>query len=146
MIIGKIHEELYFGKCPWQSNEHEEWFECFKRIIRIGHQEGTLFTESFYKEIAWRLGYSNNNNIEFFSAIGSPLDLFHGIDGFVVVWLDEKKCNAKIVTLDITLKGEKDVLKSDFLITPPALNNTTLLIESIVLFLKTSERILYSYY
>ncbi len=145
--VGKIYERSFFGKCPWQSEDYESWWECVRRIIKTGDQPGTDFTKIFCKEIAWRLGYNDNDNvIEFFSAVDSPLDRYHGIDGFVVMWLSEEHDNAKIVTLDITLKPEKDY-KSDFLITPQVLGKIHLLITNIVLGLrKSKKRVFYNDY
>jgi len=48
-------------------------------------------------------------NIRLYSSIGTPLDYWHGVDGFF-------ELEKSIVTFDLTTLEDKDVLKADVLI------------------------------
>ncbi len=62
----------------------------------------------------------NEDNVKFFSAVGMPLDIFHGVDAFVEV-LDAKN-NAYRVTLDETTNPRKlaEGHKANLVFAPPA--------------------------
>jgi len=127
--IGKIHEELYFGKCPLKCNgEYMQWWECVGKIVKKGEPEKNKFTRYLCEKISFT---AKTKNVSFFSSINSPLDLYHGIDGFIIIWKNWKHINGRITTLDITLRESKPEFKSDFLVTPKDLLNINLLVKEI---------------
>jgi len=62
------------------------------------------FANDLHATVAEKLGIEDLRNIKFFTAIGSPLDHFHGIDAFFKIQLNEKQI---IVTLDVTMNPNK---------------------------------------
>jgi hypothetical protein len=57
---------------------------------------------------------SMSDSLEFYSAVGTPLDVFHGVDA----WIQIKGVNGRVayVTMDATLDKSKDEYKSDIII------------------------------
>ncbi|MBI2483185.1 hypothetical protein HYV74_03345 [Candidatus Uhrbacteria bacterium] len=47
------------------------------------------------------------DRVRAYTAVGSPLDIFHGIDAFIE-YQDQKTENVRRITLDLTLKEHKD--------------------------------------
>jgi len=54
------------------------------------------------------------NRIRFYSALGTALDIFHGIDGWIELQLDEGP--PILVTLDVTLNTKKSEHKADIIV------------------------------
>ena len=75
------------------------------------HQPSTLsrsrVVTKLRNSIAERLSDSTTP-VKFFTAVGTPLDVYHGVDGFF-------EQGSRIVTCDISLR-EKEVIKADVLI------------------------------
>ena len=54
------------------------------------------------------------SRVELYTAVGSPLDRYHGVDGWVVY-------GSKRVTFDVTLNPHKDSYKADVIVRPTQL-------------------------
>ncbi len=54
------------------------------------------------------------DRIRFYSAVGSPLDIFHGVDGWIEFVPD--KGSPSMVTIDVTLNPEKLTHKADIIV------------------------------
>lgn len=54
------------------------------------------------------------DRVRFFSAVGTPLDVFHGIDGWIEFVPDQGP--PRIVTLDVTLDPGKEEHKADIIV------------------------------
>lgn len=60
--------------------------------------------------VADRLGIEDYAMLKLYTAIGSPMDRFHGVDGFF-------EFMGQIVTIDLTINSRKDYYKADVIIT-----------------------------
>ena len=54
------------------------------------------------------------DRIRFYSAVGTVLDIYHGVDGWIELQLDEEP--AILVTLDVTLNKQKTDHKADIIV------------------------------
>lgn len=60
-------------------------------------------------QVAQKLGLDDVNELKFYSAIGSPLDFFYGIDAFFEI-------GDSTFTLDLSINPHKEVAKADMVI------------------------------
>lgn len=103
---GREFEKTIFGKCLWEK----DWLiytpkrECVQEIIKKGESETPtiLFIKKFVQKRLKR-------KVKVYSSLKSPLDLWHGIDGFFI-------CGKHIITIDATLNREKTKKKTDLFI------------------------------
>lgn len=75
------------------------------------------FANDLHTTVAERLGLADYSQLGFFTALGSHLDFFHGVDAFFE--LRPEKGRKIEVTLDITKNPLKDVGRADVLISMP---------------------------
>jgi hypothetical protein len=67
------------------------------------------FPKDLRLAIAEQLGLESDeemNRLKYYTAVGSPLDLFHGVDAFIVLEGKNPGDPFKMVTFDVTLKSE----------------------------------------
>jgi len=64
----------------------------------------------FHALVCEELGAKDYSLVKCFTAVGSPLDIFHGVDSFVE--LD----GGAVVTIDLTTNSKKDVHKADIIL------------------------------
>ena len=62
------------------------------------------------------LGVECYSEVRFYSALGTPLDLFHGVD----CWIEVR---GRVVTIDLTANGHKDYHKADVVVHPEDLED-----------------------
>ena len=80
------------------------------------------FANDLRVQIADKLGLATFEELErlkYYTAIGSPLDFFHGVDAFVVLEGEHSSDPKKIVTFDFTLRteaGAKENAKANVII------------------------------
>ncbi len=67
--------------------------------------------EDLHCQVALALGLEDFSELSFLSALGSPLDFFHGVDG-LFEW------QGRVVTVDLTTNPHKDSYKADFILRP----------------------------
>ncbi len=67
------------------------------------------FASELRKAVAKELRLSDSRELKFYTAVGSPLDYFHGIDCFFCF-------EGKIVTIDLTINPTKQVAKADLVV------------------------------
>lgn len=130
--IGKIHEQLYLGTCRWKMDEniHHDWWTCVKEITKFRQQTGTFFTKQLTTQISQIL-MTDKSRVVLYSCLRTPMDTFHGVDAFIVWWGSGRQESGRIVTLDITLKNEKEY-RTDVLIPPQKLCNFRGLVQEVV--------------
>jgi len=86
----------------------------FRKSMRVvmAHQPwdpsdpGTRFTNDLHASVALALGLEEWSELKFFTAIGSQLDWFHGVDCFFSL-------RGEIVTIDVTIDPRKLTAKAD---------------------------------
>lgn len=128
---GGIYEELIFGR-PNIPPDHEILKEArgngylpfakAMKLVKEGQKGNPSdperpFANDLHAIIAEELGLSDYSKLNFFSAVGTALDHFHGVDGFFVY---NSQYGPIVVTLDVTLDPEKkeENYKADFVIGP----------------------------
>ncbi len=67
------------------------------------------FASDLHASVALALGLDDWSGLEFYTAVGSPLDFFHGVDCFFCF-------KGKIVTIDLTINSSKQVAKADLVV------------------------------
>ena len=71
----------------------------------------TVVTKKLFQSVRRHLRNKRDQRLlEFYVAIGSALDVYHGIDMFFQI-------RSRIVTLDLTRRASKEDAKADFLLT-----------------------------
>lgn len=132
---GKLYEHFLFGDITAGKN-HERYVQAIKKCVRhpygeqgssgyISYQEALCvareahrenpqrpqrkFMKDLYLRLTERVDASllGNGVLEIYSAVGSPLDHFHGVDAFVEFRLLKNVGEPKLVTLDASLRGEE---------------------------------------
>lgn len=141
---GKIHERVYLGGCRWNApKEFVSWWQCVKEITTFRQQTGTLFTKELTTQISQIL-MTGKGNVVLYSSLDTPMDVFHGVDCFIIWWGSGRQESGRIVTMDLTLREEKSY-KADVLITPQKLGNFRELVQEVVGHLtKNPPRIFYN--
>lgn len=117
---GMVEKEL-FGQSGYESTEHLD-FSDYKYITR-GTSFNVLkgmqpfeptdpepdFANTVHYYVYEGLGL-DAENVKFYTAVKSPLDKFHGIDGWFEI---DKDGRLRRVTVDITMNDHKDEYKAD---------------------------------
>ncbi len=117
---GGIAEKELIGSSGFEKNkEHFEYiprrqaFEVVKSMQKFDSTDPDPdFANAVHALIFEELGLSAEN-LHFYSAVGSPLDLFHGVDA----WFELD--NGKRVTIDLTMNPNKDEYKADIVFLVP---------------------------
>ncbi|MBU0612384.1 hypothetical protein KKB10_00045 [Patescibacteria group bacterium] len=117
--------QLERGKHARAQIEYQPYQQAIK-TVREG-QPGdpsdpeARFANDLHATIAEILKLENYSQLKFFTAVGSTLDRFHGVDGFFELQADPSSSESTIiVTLDITMNPQKgDQYKADHIIEIP---------------------------
>jgi hypothetical protein len=68
------------------------------------------FANDLHAKVAEKLGIDNYENVRFYTAVGTYIDLANGVDAFMEIDKDGKTV---FVTLDVTINSKKDSHKAD---------------------------------
>jgi len=127
-ITGHIFEEELFGTVgPIEWDGRYIPYDKSLHMVIDNQPEGTDPTEpdkeparDLHAQIAIALGLEDFSELKFFTAVGSPLDRYHGVDAFI-------KFKGVVVTFDATLDKRKkegtDGAKADFALTEDDVND-----------------------
>ncbi|MFZ2523396.1 MAG: hypothetical protein WAW92_03355 [Minisyncoccia bacterium] len=117
---GKISETELFGNLKFEKGK--EQFEYIPRRAAFDavremqpfdpSDPGPDFANAVHALIFEKLEI-DADELKYYTAVGSPLDVYHGIDA----WFEYK---GKIVTIDSTLRPDKDEHKADIVFHPPS--------------------------
>ena len=111
--------EVAFGICRWQSDDYMGYDLAMDRVREsqpwLPSSPTTELAKRLHKSVWLQLnrrfrGGVGENAVGVYTAIGSPLDLFHKADGFVVARLvtDESAwLRELVVTFDLTTNPSK---------------------------------------
>src|SRR6185369_4444565 len=69
--------------------------------------------------IAEKLGLDDFSELKLYTAVGSPLDFWHGIDGFF-------EFRGHVLTIDLTVNSHKDSGKANMIVHPDDLDHLEL--------------------
>ncbi|MEK7621833.1 MAG: hypothetical protein AAB415_01510 [Patescibacteria group bacterium] len=114
---GHLFEEevLGTGWASWDLRNYVPFDEALT-LVR-SHQNWnpsdptTRRANDLHAEVALALELENWQELCFFSALKSPLDFFHGVDGFF-------EFRGRVVTIDLTTNPHKDRAKARFVLHP----------------------------
>lgn len=107
MYTGRLFEIDVLGECNWREEEYVPFWKCV-RIVKH-HQPSRLGPdgERLQQMVSQILG----SPVRFYTAIGSPLDHYHGVDGFF-------EHGRAVVTIDLTTNPNKLEYKADIVLFP----------------------------
>ena len=111
---GHLFEQEVLGPCRLSWNGDYTPFRESLRLVEKGQSGDPSDPESptmndLHALIAIALEIEDWSELRFYTALGSPLDQWHGIDGFFVF-------RGKRVTIDLTINPEKDGTKADLVV------------------------------
>ncbi len=112
---GRLFEEEVLLKC------HFSWkgYIPFRESVRLVEANqpwnpadpSTRGASDLHTQVAMALELENWDELRLFSALRTPLDIFHGVDAFF-------EWQGRVVTLDLTCNQKKDGYKADLMIRP----------------------------
>lgn len=115
---GRLFEEEVLEIClfRWEQGQAYVPFRKSMRLVMMCQpwdpsDPSTRAGNDLHCQVAMALGLEEWAELRFFSALGSPLDRWHGIDG-LFEW------RGKVVTIDLTCDHGKEVYKADVIIHP----------------------------
>lgn len=112
---GRLFEEEVLGKCRGEWSGYMSWKDSL--VYAANHQPkgwdpsdpSLKDANDFHALVAMELGIESWDELRLFSSVHTPLDWYHGVDGFFVF-------KGKVVTIDVTLNPNKDEAKADFVV------------------------------
>lgn len=114
---GRLFEEEVLGALhiTWSRGRFVPFVEAL-RLAQINQSwdpsdPNLRVANDLHAEVALALGLDDWRELRLFSAVNSPLDFFHGVDG----WFEFR---GRVVTMDVTTNPHKLSAKADFIIRP----------------------------
>lgn len=111
---GRLFEEEVVGKCLWASADYVPYRKAMTMVKQS--QPGnpadppSPAMNDFHALVCEELGAKDYSAVKCYTAVGSPLDRFHGIDSFVEL------NGGAVVTIDLTTNRKKDEHKADIIL------------------------------
>lgn len=114
MYTGRLLEIEFFGPCLWEwGPEYMPYRKAMARVKGSQPWDPTdpqpRMANDLHAYVCIAIGLKDWSEVALYTAVGSPLDFFHGIDGFF-------EFHGKVVTLDVTADPHKDEHKADVII------------------------------
>jgi hypothetical protein len=112
---GRIYEEELLGRCfvrwgGYMSFQHSVRLVMENQPVGWNPERPRGVAGELHRAIADELYIrGQHGTLRLFSAVGTPLDRYHGADGFFVF-------RGKMVTLDVTINSCKDEGRADFVL------------------------------
>ena len=113
---GRVYEKRFFGRL---GAVHRPKFVArrtsFCKTVGLYKQKGwdteprTVYAKALLAEVRTHFTRSLASKIGLYCSLGTPLDYWHGIDGFI-------ELERSIVTLDLTTREDKMEVKADILV------------------------------
>ncbi len=117
---GTLFEEEVLGCCTVRDRGYLTWDAALRAVLTHQPERRTTTVVALERRVQERVGLP----VQLFTALRSPMDRFHGTDGFFYF-------KGLVVTFDLTCNPHKDCCKADLLITPDDLADLPLLGERI---------------
>lgn len=109
---GHLFEHQVLGPCLWQEDGYLPFKKALEQVKRSQsgepHRPSSRIARTLHRQVALALGVGEWNELSFYTAVGSPLDYYHGIDAF----LEWQGC---MVTIDVTMNPDKTSGKADLI-------------------------------
>ncbi len=109
---GHLFEERVIGKCSvsWDG------YVSYREALSLARENQPPLRTPTVAKIARTLREELGDSARVCTAVGTPLDIFHGVDGFV-------EFKGVVVTFDLTKNPHKDSGKADIIISPDDLSD-----------------------
>ena len=116
---GHLAEGEIFERCPG-SWDAKTYFDFPKSVEYVKNNQPADWRVSdpkprlagdLFANVAEKLDLDDWEDLKLYTAVGTPLDLFHGTDAFF-------EYEGTIVTIDLTINDKKQQHKADFVINP----------------------------
>lgn len=116
---GKLLEEEIFGRCggSWDGKTFFKFSDSVEYAKNNQPSSWRLsdpeprFAGDLFATVAQGLGLDDWSELKLYGAVGTPLDIFYGVDAFF-------EYEGEIITIDVTLNKNKEVYKADFVVNP----------------------------
>ncbi len=114
---GRLFEEEVLGTLhiSWSRENYVPFDRAV--ALAIAHQNwnpsdpSSRLANDLHSEVALSLGLEDWQELHLFSSVNSPLDYFHGVDGFF-------EFRGRVVTFDVTTNCHKLSAKANFVLHP----------------------------
>ncbi len=110
---GRLFEEEVVRRCLWVCADYVPFRKAMAMVKRFQPWDPTdpssPAVNDFHALVCLELGVEDYSVVKFYTAVGSPLDRFHGIDSFI-------EWNGVVVTFDLTINSKKDEYKADIIL------------------------------
>lgn len=125
---GHLFEREVVGQCLALSDgSYVSYRQAEQMVLRSQPWDpsdpGTRVGNDLHAQIALALGIDDWSRLGLFTAIGSPLDQFHGVDAIIVLRTDR---GCKKVTVDLTTNPTKGEYKATITIEPHQLESANM--------------------
>lgn len=106
---GHLFEEEVLGACKvrWDRKRYYSYRLCVEATKKCQPKQTRHQVVSLETTVSSELGQP----VKFFTAVGTPMDVLHGVDGFF-------ECEGMLVTIDLTLNPHKTSHKADIVFNP----------------------------
>jgi hypothetical protein len=112
---GDVFQTEVLGRCKAPFKGHMQWREAAEQVRKHQPAKKTQIVEALEREFE-----QNGLPVVFYTAVGSALDYFHGVDGYF-------EFRGVVVTIDVTINSEKTSAKADLVVHPDDLKNIRVL-------------------
>jgi len=102
---GHLFEEEVVGRCRVIHRGYMRWRDAAKLARESQPARKTPTAARLEREVSQQFGKA----VQFFTAVGTPLDFFHGVDGFF-------EFEGFVVTIDLTMNPHKETGKAHMVI------------------------------
>lgn len=116
-VTGHLFEIEILGECTAHWNGYLKWNQAKKFAMENQPWSDPTnptcpIAKTFRRDVvkAMNLPKERQEHVRFFTAVHTPFDTFHGVDG----WMEFE---GTVVTIDVTMNPHKDWCKADVLIT-----------------------------
>ena len=112
---GRLFEEEVLGHCGGSWSGYMTYHQSLDFVknnqIWDPTDPSSRTANDLHSHVALELGLEDWSELKFYSALKTPLDLFHGVDGFF-------EFRGTVVTIDVTININKQKYKADLIFHP----------------------------
>lgn len=121
---GRLFEHEVLGECVWrQSQEYLPYRQALALVRECQPWDpadpGPRMASDLHATVCMALELEDWFQLRLYTAVGSPADRYHGVDGWV-------EWQGRVVTLDLTTDPAKGFAKADFLVRPEDMEGSAL--------------------
>lgn len=129
MYTGHMLEWDVFGACLWKYEEGSDYIPYRKAMAWVKRSQPWDPTDpepevanALHAFVCMALSVRDWSRVTLYTAVGSPLDRWHGRDAFI-------EFRGRVVTIDVTQNTHKDSHKADIILPAEVVEDRVLLQE-----------------